>query len=202
MFYDRTDALLDALNRILVDKFGKLKVQLRNTENSYEKSELIENLYEELYDIAVNSYLSLAQGVYSDEIGINPLKRAKRPDLKWIDKILSTPDPVSKYIFDAELDRRAARLFEAVSISSTPDADIDAAMRSMALSYAIYAVRVTDDAAVKAMKDSGVKKVRWVAEDDTHTCKVCHKRDDTVYPIDDIPPKPHINCRCWLVRVP
>ena len=54
----------------------------------------------------------------------------------------------------------------------------------------------------RAMKDSGATRVRWVAEDDIHTCRVCHKRDNNIYPIDEVPPKPHVNCRCWLVRYP
>ena len=195
MFYDRTDKLLDALDEIVIDRFNKLKLRLDVKPDELLK--LIKKLYQEMLDTAEETFALLADAVYADHY------RRKRNIGKQIaDEVLSGYDPVSKYVFSHEMERRAARLFEALMGSTTKVEEIDKAKRSMALAYHIYAVRVTDEAAVRAMIASGVKKVRWVAEDDTHTCKVCHKRDDKIYDIDNIPPKPHINCRCWLVRVP
>ena len=196
-FYKRTDALLDALDEVLIDRFNALKTELPTLKDEA-RIKRIRVLYDEVYALAEEYFYGLAMSVYRDHEG-----KGKKPTRAWVRAILTEPDPVSKYSFANEMDRRAARLIEAISAEATRITDeVEAAKRSVALAYHIYAVRVTDEAAVTAMKDSGVKKVKWVAEDDTHTCKVCHKRDNEVYPIDDIPPKPHINCRCWLVRVP
>lgn len=197
-FYDRTDALIDAVIDVLVDRFGRFKSVVRL--NTTDIAKAVDDLYNEFDSIARETYRGLAEAVYSDHFdGVVPVTAVNE---EWVDEVLSAYDPVSKYIYSNELDRRKARLFEAVVASPTPEAEVDAAEKSAALMYTIYAVRVTDEAAVQAMKDSGVKRVRWAAEDDDHTCKVCHKRDDVIYSIDDVPPKPHINCRCWLVRVP
>jgi SPP1 gp7 family putative phage head morphogenesis protein len=45
---------------------------------------------------------------------------------------------------------------------------------------------------------AGIEEVEWVAEDDSRTCKICRERNGKVYKIDEIPPKPHYNCRCTL----
>lgn len=197
MFYDRTDKLLDALDDIVIDRFDALKLHLGVPMD--ELNRLCDGLYDEMVKIAREHFAKLANAVYRDQGSMEPKPKY---GAELVEEILTGYDPVSKYVFMHEMDRRAARLFEALMSSETPTAEVDTAKRSMALAYHIYAVRVTDEAAVRAMKDSGVKKVRWVAEDDSHTCKVCHKRDNNVYDIDSIPPKPHINCRCWLVRVP
>lgn len=199
-FYDRTDELLDALDIYLIDRFDELKALVPVTVDTRKLFTKIRKLYEELYEMARKYFTELAVEVYKDHKG-----KTDPPDEDWIIEMLDEVDPVSKYVFANELDRRAAKLMEALSVEGsgrTPDEEIEAAKKSMALTYHIYAVRVTDEAAVKAMIASGVKKVKWIAEDDIHTCPVCHKMDNKIYPVDKIPPKPHINCRCWLRRVP
>ena len=64
-----------------------------------------------------------------------------------------------------------------------------------------YSDIVADEAVIKAFKDSGVKRVRWITEGDNKVCDECHDRHGEIYPIDDIPPKPHVGCRCKLEAV-
>ena len=193
MFYDRTDKVLDGLDEIVIDRFDALKLRLDTSPEELLK--LIKKLYQEMLELAEETFEALADAVYADHY-----RRKSNIGKQITEAVLNGYDPVSLYVFSHEMERRAARLYEALMASTDKSGEIDVYKRSMALAYHIYAVRVTDEAAVMAMIDSGVKRVKWVAEDDIHTCKVCHKRDNKVYDIEDIPPKPHINCRCWLVR--
>jgi SPP1 gp7 family putative phage head morphogenesis protein len=59
-----------------------------------------------------------------------------------------------------------------------------------------------DEATLDGYKDSGVEKVKWNTNIDGRECKTCRERDGEVYAIDDVPPKAHRNCRCYLTPVP
>jgi hypothetical protein len=43
--------------------------------------------------------------------------------------------------------------------------------------------------------------VKWITEEDELRCAECAERHNKVYHIDSIPPKPHINCRCYFEPV-
>jgi SPP1 gp7 family putative phage head morphogenesis protein len=64
-----------------------------------------------------------------------------------------------------------------------------------------YGITVVDEATIKGYKDMGVKRVKWIAADDERTCPVCGGRDNKIYKISQIPPKPHYGCRCYVVPV-
>lgn len=64
-----------------------------------------------------------------------------------------------------------------------------------------YGVSMVDEATIKGFKDMGVERVRWIAADDEKTCPVCGDRDNKVYRLNKIPPKPHYGCRCYIVPV-
>jgi SPP1 gp7 family putative phage head morphogenesis protein len=64
-----------------------------------------------------------------------------------------------------------------------------------------YGISTVDEATLKGFKDMGVKDVRWIAADDEKTCPECGARDNQIYKIDKIPPKPHYGCRCYIVPV-
>ena len=59
-------------------------------------------------------------------------------------------------------------------------------------------ITVEDAAVIEGYKKAGVEKVMWIAERDDRTCDTCLKRDGLVFPIRDIPDKPHYGCRCTL----
>jgi SPP1 gp7 family putative phage head morphogenesis protein len=59
-----------------------------------------------------------------------------------------------------------------------------------------------DKATLDGYKDSGVDEVEWHTNIDGRECKVCRERNGRVYKIDEVPPKPHRNCRCRYAPVP
>lgn len=193
--YEYADKIVSLLNRKIVREFSGIK-SLRNFDE-INVLERVTEAYEEIYRTALEYFLRLAERAYKDAADAGLVVEI---DAEFIGRLLSEPDPVSMYAFDSEFDRKRLRLAEAVRASGGSNLEISRSMRLLSSMLALYAVTVTDAATVKGYKDSGAEKVRWVSEDDKRTCKKCRERNGRVYPIDKIPPKPHINCRCWLER--
>lgn len=196
MNYKYTDRIIACIDKRLIEGFSRLKSVLSYDELNVMQE--VNTLYYDCFGLIKELYLKLANKVYRDN------RRNHMPgnlDEMWLDEILDGYDPVSKYVFSAEIDRKAARLIEAIMASQTKPQEVDGALRSLSLMLRIYAVRVTDEAVLKALRDDGEDLVRWVAEKDEKTCSVCNHRDGKVYDIELLPSKPHINCRCRFKRV-
>ena len=120
-------------------------------------------------------------------------------DEGWIEEFFEEYSPVTKYVFSNEIDRKESYLFEAVV--SDPKAKYQSYKK--AEKYLINQVRQGgiefDDAVARIVyKALGVKKVRWIAEDDSRTCGVCRELDNKVFLLEEVPPKQHHGCRCYL----
>lgn len=194
--YEYTDKIISYIDKQLIERYARLKSLLSFDELNVLQS--VHALYQELDILIRQMFLKLAAHTYSSTVKYRDLCSI---DEEWVDRLLNAYDPTSKYVFIHEEDRKCARLVEALIASTTKTKEIDTAMRSMSLMCRVYAVRVTDEATLQAFKDDGEYLVRWVAEKDEKTCSVCHSRDGKIYELDFLPPKPHINCRCWYRRV-
>ena len=194
--YDFTDRIITYFDKQLVRRYMTLKelMLLEETDVIYN----VNKLYRELGLLARTMYLNIARKTYQDWIKIDTNRMI---DEDWIDFWLTAYDPVAKYVYENEEDRKRARLIEALMASNTRDKEIDAAMRSMSLMFRIFAVRITDEAQIQALKDNKELVVVWNAEEDDRTCGVCMGLDRKVFRITELPPKPHINCRCWVVPI-
>ena len=190
--YEYTDRMINYLDKQVVRKFSSAKSLLSVDEINI--LDLIKKLYSDLSDEVRKIYLRIAKAAYNAAIKGNERTVI---DNDWVEYILEGYDPVSKYVFVNEEDRKEARLVEALLASETRGAEMDAAMRSLALMYHIYGVRITDEAMLQAYRDEGEEYVMWQAEEDEKTCRVCSRRDGKIYELEYLPPKPHINCRCW-----
>lgn len=123
---------------------------------------------------------------------------------KYVDEVLGEYNPVTGYLYYPEADRKRSRLAEAlitaVILGLRPDyhkelkkfADL---WHTQTLQYAETMV---DQTRLKTLKKNGIKHVRWVSEKDNRVCEECKERDGKIYPINDIPTKPHYRCRCWI----
>lgn len=196
MTYQYTDKIIDYLDKQLIERYSRLRSLVSFDELNVLNE--VNALYRELYGIIKKSFLILANQVYMDSLR---KKSSSSLDEEWVDALLNGYDPVSKYVFSHEMDRKCARLIEAIISSDTKAQEIDAALRSMSFMCRIYADRVTDEATMQAYNDDGVQLVKWVAERDEKTCSICKKRDGRVYSIHLVPPDPHPNCRCQRERV-
>lgn len=107
-------------------------------------------------------------------------------------------DPVTKYVYENEVDRKRARFVEGVLGSPSPLEEIKLAERLWVSMNKVFADEVTFQTMIQAYRDMGVKKVRWVTSVDERRCPTCGSMHGKIYSIDKIPPKPHRNCRCWV----
>lgn len=150
--------------------------------------------------------------------------------LAWVDAILGEVSPVTKYRFDTETERKAQRLAEALigaaaAVSGTPEeeetgkqtgvsegggrkptglgpgAEIDKAMRDWSRMVGQESIEITDAAVMEAYEAAGIARGMWLTERDGRVCSDCHQLDGKVFPLAEIPTKPHWNCRCRIVPV-
>ena len=63
-------------------------------------------------------------------------------------------------------------------------------------------IRLSNRGAVKNYKDSGIKKMRWLATPGERTCEACNDLNGTILPVDaNVAPPLHPLCRCTVTPV-
>ena len=145
-----------------------------------------------LYPISEEIYLEALEVGFDGEIG--------DLDEAFIEEFFEEYNPVTKYVFKNEINRKNSRLFESV-VASTKERHQSYKTAENLLTRQVkqYAVELEDAVAKKVYKDLGVEKVMWVAENDYKTCGVCSELDGEIFPLNEAPPKQHYNCRCVLI---
>lgn len=190
--YEYTDVIIRYLNKRFIEVFRRLKSLVSFDElNVLQSTQLI---YDELLTITEEKLLDLAVYYYNSTV-----KNAKTQiDRDWLYLLLNDYDPITKYVFMHEVERKRARLVESMIATKNPK-EIDTALRYWSAMVTQYAIEVTDAAVKQAYIDDGIELVVWVTILDGRRCKECEKREGKVYDIKDVPPKPHIGCRCYIV---
>lgn len=155
----------------------------------------MKTLYEQLEADNHSAFLALAILVYRSATphGENP------PTKAWLTRMMKDYDPVLLYVYAHEVERKRDRAAEAINAAKDKNHEFKKALSLWHNMTAQYADNVTYQAQLKAFRDAGVQRVKWVATEDERTCRECMELDGKVYQIDNIPPKPHPNCRCWLI---
>ena len=194
--YENADKIADILDEQIIELFAKLKGLLSFDElNVFNSVNLV---YEEVIEQVRLAYLLLARKIYKQNRILSDLESLSE---QWVDALLESYDATTKVVFINELERRFDRLKEAMIGSPTPLQEIDNALKGIALVIRNFTIRVEDEAFLQAAKDDGVVLIQWIAELDNRTCHICEDRDMEIYKLQDLPPKPHINCRCHFRRV-
>lgn len=181
--YEYADAEMRRLNKRFIRAFGNFgatKMDELNVLSSAKK------MYSNLDSTSRKSFLKIARNINKDA------------DDEFIFLILDDYDPVVKYVYTHEVDRKRARFAEAFIASPNKHAEVRSALRLWSAMIAQYAITVADATTLQSYKAKGVTQVRWISVEDKRRCDECRKRDGVVYDIDKIPPKPHIGCRCYV----
>lgn len=204
-FYALADLKIDELNRSMVSRFEAVKRQLRKKKDGDSFDPLLVSreltaLYRQL-DADFRYELRLLTKEQYAEMGKSV--GLEEPDEGFEDlflaHILTEPDPITHYAYDAELLRKRDRAIEAVNAVSgaqNKQAELDKAMRFFSQMTGQYIDTVAYEAAVKAYKDAGIRYVKWVTQTDEKVCAECEAKSGKIYPIDKIPKRPHWRCRC------
>lgn len=192
--YELTDIVIENIRKELIRDFSKLKSLL-----SYDELNVMsatKAVYSKIDLYVRQMFLRLMQAVYK-----KVTKRTCPYNYAWLESFLLEYDEVSKYVYANEFERKRDRLAEALIASPKKNEEIDAALRYLSFMLTAYAVRVTDQVVLTAYRDMGIDAVRWKAEKDNKTCTICKHRNGHIYDIEQIPPKPHLNCRCEYEEV-
>lgn len=131
-------------------------------------------------------------------------KAKKAINEKWLNKFHMEYNPVTKYVYENELERKEARFFESIVADVEAEdrhemeADYKAAENAWNRQTRQAMIDTEDRAAITAYEDAGITKVMWITQRDERVCKECIARNGMIFPIDQVPEKPHYGCRCYL----
>ena len=214
--YEPCDKAIKVLNRVSLKEFSKLKLAdfdrlsvIRTVRQMYKR--LAKRAEQEYRKVAIEAYCFGFLMCEPDEIGI-AMMAEKAITREWIREILEQTDFVTLYRFDTETARKADRLIEAMAVVENSgehgaalrnmkfnrNDQIDSALRLWAKQIGQYAINVTDYAILRAFEDAGVEEVEWVTEHDQRVCSHCHSMNGKRYKLENLPTKPHVNCRCTV----
>ena len=192
-YYDLADKAIELLNRKATKRFEDAKDEAaRHGFDELNVLEVTRELYDKLEADNRQVYLELAQERYqeAEPHGEDP------PDLAWLLALLAAYNAVTKVIYDNDVDRKRQYTAEGINSSTAKMTEFRRGLHYWADLTATYSDIVTDESTLKAYRDAGVKKVRWVTAGDEKVCETCRERNRKVYSINAIPPKPHRRCRC------
>ena len=158
-------------------------------------------------------YLKAGKKAYQDAVELAVASGYNDPgtnriDGRWLVALLAAYNFVSGYLYESEAERKRLRLAEQMMTAReylNRTLYNDSIRRSANLWWtqtAHYMLDAVDQATLDGYRDSGVKKVKWDTNIDGRECKTCRERHGQIYSIDDVPPKAHRNCRCYLTPVP
>ena len=192
-FYETTDKAIELLNRRATKRFEDAKDEA--AQDGFDELSVLSvtrELYDQLEADNRQVYLELAQERYqeTEPHGEEP------PDLAWLLALLAAYNNVTKVIYDNDVDRKRQYTAEGINSSTAKVTEFRRGLHYWADLTSTYADIVTDESTLKAYRDAGVKKVRWVTAGDEKVCETCRERNGKVYSINSIPPKPHKHCRC------
>lgn len=185
--YNQADAEILIVTNYVVARFLKLKTGfVRNEKKLYDD---IHEMFEDIYFLVIDRYSEIYK-FYADEV-----RGVKDKVLKF----LRNSNPVTKYVFQKELDRKRAYLIEAL-LAEDVDIQREITRAAIRLNKMIkeFAVQIADKATLEKYKKDGFKKVKWQVMD-VNACDKCKELKDKIFNIEDLPIKPHINCRCWVM---
>lgn len=186
------------------ERLAKLKKQIKKTFSRFQATMKFDELnlikktnklYDELVMLNEKVYLEIANKVYKE---IYP--EGKDLSKKWLLLLLASYNPTMKYIYTHEVERKCARLYEAL-LSTKRKKELITAFNVWFRQTTWFGIDVTDQAVIQAFTDKGVKKLKWNTQNDGKVCEVCRGRNGKIYPIDKLPNKSHPNCRCYWSEV-
>lgn len=191
--YRLTDKAIDLLNSRAVKRFEDAKDEA--AQKGFDELSVLSitrELYDQLEADNRQVYLELAQERYqeAEPHGEEP------PGLAWLLALLAAYNSVTKVIYDNDVDRKRQYTAEGINSSTAKVTEFRRGLHYWADLSATYGDIVTDESTLKAYRDAGVKKVRWVTAGDEKVCETCRERNGKVYAINSIPAKPHRRCRC------
>ena len=187
-------------------EFRHNRLALFDEMNIIQTRKHVHKLYKTIFKTVKQEFLKIIneiyQAIYDEAVDMGFDGDMRNLDEAWIDEFFDGYNPVTKYVFSNEIDRKESRLFEALVSNELERLQSYAyAERLITSQIEQYAIDLEDAIAKVVYEDTGVEKVMWVAEDDDRTCVVCNGLDGQIFDLVAAPPKQHYRCRCYFVPV-
>jgi SPP1 gp7 family putative phage head morphogenesis protein len=211
--YEYLDSLLAKAKKKVRTEFNRLGVMGFDSLNVVNTKKITKEMFDRLLVDNEKTYRKAADDAYSkgkkkaQSAGYTEVKEAEGVGGEWLAGILLAYNLVTGYLYDREVERKRLRLNEQILTAREYDSREmynDGLRRTANLWWtqtAQYGIDVVDNATIRAYKDMGVDKVKWIAELDSRTCQVCRDRNGVIYELSKVPKKTHYNCRCYLEPV-
>ena len=214
--YELADATIRIVNRRAIQMFARAKEalnvadfdelnvnrEMRTVYADLDRSarkryrELFLARYEELIEWLIFS------GAWDEERAVKRGAAEKGELAKAaVDTLLSEPNPVTRYAWDAEILRKRDKAVEAVNAVSgkgNKQRETERHKRYIAAQMGYYADFTSQEADQSALRDAGVQRVVRHERNDEKVCAVCRKLDGAIYEIGKIPDPEHIHCRRYF----
>ena len=211
--YGYLDSLLAKAKKKIRTEFNRMGVMGFDSLNVVNTKKITKEMFDRLVSDNEKMYRKAADDAYSkgkkkaQSAGYTEVEKTEGVGGEWLVGILLAYNLVTGYLYDKEAERKRLRLNEQILTAREYDSREmynDGLRRTANLWWtqtAQYGIDVVDKATIRAYKDMGVDKVKWVAELDSRTCTVCRERNGNVYRLSEVPQKTHYNCRCYLEPV-
>lgn len=197
--YQYLDKLLKKSKAKIKTEFNRINVLGFDELNVVNTRKITKDMFDRLLSDNEKTYMKVAKKAYEKAGG-----DTDQLDEEWLAGVLMAFYLVTGYLYNKEAERKRLRLNEQI-LTAREYSDramlTDSLRRAANLWYtqtSQYGIAVTDEATLKAYKDRGVKRVRWVSVVDGKECEDCRSRHGKIYDIDKVPGKSHYGCRCYL----
>lgn len=209
--YKHLDSLLEAEKKRIRAEFNHLSVTGFDELNVVSTRKTTQEMYDGFMRDNETMYLKAAKNAYRKAVKAAKAEGFSGDETEvsgdWLVGVLAGYNLVTGYLYDKEADRKRLRLNEQILTAreynnrTMYQESLRKAANLWYTQTVQYGISAVDEATIKGFKDMGVKEVRWIAADDEKTCPTCGARDNKVYRLNKIPPKPHYGCRCYVVPV-
>jgi len=209
--YRYLDALLEAEKKKIRTAFNRLSVTGFDELNVINTRKTTQAMYDKFVSDNEVMYLKVAKDAYKKAVKTAKAEgysgKETEVDVGFLEGVLTGYNLVTGYLYSKETDRKRLRLNEQIltareySNGTMFQESLRRAANLWWTQTTQYGISMVDEATLKGFKDMGVKDVRWIAADDEKTCPTCGARDNKVYRLSKVPPKPHYGCRCYVVPV-
>lgn len=177
----------------------------------------IDEEVDELYDKVQKQADLLIDGLVDDLATIYPIDKEKYPK----ERLFDAYNPTTLYVYKNEMERKRARYKEMILSSlygqrefqgKRKDFNRNAVVNTLSNMVFLKAMnsninnvnRQIEETAVDSErniildygKEKGEQYVRWITMEDERVCGECDSYNGMIFPIDELPPRPHSGCRC------
>lgn len=206
--YFPTDKFLKKLKQEIRREFNRLSVMSFDEINALQVKDETKKLFERLLRYNQAGYEKIAREAYSYALEFIPEKKDGKFNAPLLVAMaISAYNPVTGYLYKSEAERKRLRLSEEI-LTAREYLDRESFMKAIRKTANLwftqsmqYSLEVEDRTVLTVWENSGIKKVKWIAEDDKRTCSICRKLNGKIFPITNVPPKQHYNCRCYIIPV-